>query len=279
MAQVNEKDINAIKDWLAKEPYLPKHMDDIALRKFLFSCNNSLERTKRCIEEFCTTRAYMTEVFCDRDPLSPKLQKAFANTCVTTYLAGVDEILIHKLTSTENFEFYDLIKSFMLQADQWIRLERDTLPENHIIVLDIKEYTLAIISKSNIFYFQKFLIFLLQGMPVRLKQVHVVNCPSYIDYLYGLVKGALPQDIRDLIKFHTDHNGLHQHIDKKYLPSDYGGEAEEMIKQSLKWIEDIKALRKTYLDDTIWKADLSKKAKNGTVDTAMSGSFRALAID
>lgn len=81
--------------------------------------------------------------------------------CVTTYLAGVDEILIHKLTSTENFEFYDLIKSFMLQADQWIRLERDTLPENHIIVLDIKEYTLAIISKSNIFYFQKFLIFLL----------------------------------------------------------------------------------------------------------------------
>lgn len=37
--------------------------------------------------------------------------------------------------------------------------------------------------------------------------------------------------------------------------------------------------RKTYLDDTIWKADLSKKAKNGTVDTAMSGSFRALAID
>lgn len=38
-------------------------------------------------------------------------------------------------------------------------------------------------------------------MPVRLKQVHVVNCPSYYDKLYALVKPALPEEINDLVSF------------------------------------------------------------------------------
>ncbi|KAH9631851.1 hypothetical protein HF086_000929, partial [Spodoptera exigua] len=168
------------------------------IKKFLYSCNSSLERTKKCIQSFCTSRNAMPEVFTDRDPMSPKVQTAFNITSVATYLAGKDEILIHRLEKTENFDFYDCVKSFSLQADQWMTLDRDILPENHIVILDIKVFTLMVVAKSNVFFFQKFVLFLLEAMPVHLTQVHVVNCPSFYEYMYGLVKGALPQHIRDI---------------------------------------------------------------------------------
>ncbi|KAF9412448.1 hypothetical protein HW555_009051 [Spodoptera exigua] len=124
------------------------------IKKFLYSCNSSLERTKKCIQSFCTSRNAMPEVFTDRDPMSPK-----------------------------------------------------------------------------------------EAMPVHLTQVHVVNCPSFYEYMYGLVKGALPQHIRDIIHFHSDHVGLHNHIDKKYLPVEYDGEAESLVEQSQFWVKEISERR------------------------------------
>lgn len=282
MAQVNEKDVTAIKDWLAKEPTLPKNFEDILIKKFLYSCNCSLERTKRCIEDFCTSRANMSEIFIKRDPQSTNLKTAFEITNVATYIAGVDELLIHRLNDPDKFDFYDVLKSFMLQADQWLNLDRETLPENHIVILDIGVYTLMMVARANILYFQRFAIFLLEAMPVRLSQVHVINCPSFYEYMYGLVKGALPQQTRDIIHFHTDHMSLHKYINKKYLPSEYGGDAGSMVEQSLGWIKDINENRKFFLNDDLWKADVSKKVKNGkngAVEATMSGSFRTLAID
>lgn len=281
MTHVDENDVIAIKDWLAKDPSLPKNFEDIMIKKFLYSCNSSLERTKKCILSFCTNRTTMPEVYTNRDPLSPKIQTAFNITSVATYVAGKDEILIHRLEKTENFDFYDCVKSFTLQSDQWMLLERDSLPENHIVILDIKEFTLMLIAKSNVFFFQKFILYLLDAMPVHLTQVHVVNCPSFYEYMYGLIKGALPQNIRDIIHFHTDHMGLHQHIDKKYLPIEYDGEAESLVEQSQFWIKEIYEKRSFYMNDDLWKADVNKKVnkKAAAVDTSMSGSFRTLAID
>ncbi|XP_075979373.1 alpha-tocopherol transfer protein-like [Anticarsia gemmatalis] len=281
MSQVNDRDVEAIRDWLAKEPSLPKTFDDLTLRKFLFSCHCSLERTKNCIEEFCTRRSNMPEVYTNRDPMSKRMQGTFSSINVTTYMAGKDEILIHRMVEiTKDFDFYDCLKAFTVMADNWIELKMDVLPENHIVILDMNLYTLSLVSKINIFYFQKFLLFLLESMPVRLKQVHAVNCPSFYEYLYNLVKPALPDYLVQMIKFHTDPTGLHKYMDKKYLPKEYGGEAESMSDQHATWLNDIYENRKHFMNDDFWKADLSKKPKkNGVETTAMSGSFRTLAID
>ena len=89
------------------------------------------------------------------------LNNSFRNVTSYSARAGTDEILIHRLTDTENFEFYDVVKAFTLLSDQWIRLEKEVLPENHIIVLDIEQITLKIVAKANIFLLQKFIVFLL----------------------------------------------------------------------------------------------------------------------
>lgn len=36
-------------------------------------------------------------------------------------------------------------------------------------------------------------------MPVRVKQVHAVNCPSYYEKLYALIKPVLPAEICNIV--------------------------------------------------------------------------------
>ena len=87
------------------------------------------------------------------------LNSSFRN--VATLNAGVNEILIHRLNDPEKYEFYDILKSFMMQGDNWIMLQKEVLPENHIVIMDIGVYTLKMVARTNIFYFQKFAIYLL----------------------------------------------------------------------------------------------------------------------
>ncbi|KAL0821179.1 hypothetical protein ABMA28_005798 [Loxostege sticticalis] len=280
MPQETNHDLESIREWLAKETYLPQDLDDFMIKKFHHSCYGSLEKTKKCIERFCTTRASLTEVYTNRDPVSLKMQSAFSITSVATYKAGEDEILIHQLDdpTLEKFSFYDILKAFTIQGDYWLK-HHDLFPEGHIIVLDIKDYSLRIIPKVNVMYFRDFLMFLLEGMPVRVKQVHVVNCPSYYDKLYALVKPALPAEICNIITFHSNVQSLQKSIDKKYLPSEYGGDAEGLKDQHQDWIRKIEIERKMFLNDSMWKADLKRKPKSNSVESAMSGSFRTLSID
>ncbi|XP_026331179.1 alpha-tocopherol transfer protein-like, partial [Hyposmocoma kahamanoa] len=217
---------------------------DMMIKKFLHSCYGSLERTKKCIERFCTTRSNMPEVYTCRDPTSDKMKDAFSITNVSTYLAGDNELLIHQLNDPEleKFNYYDVLKSFAIQADYWLKVH-EVFPEGHIIILDIKDYTLKILPKINVLFFKDFLLFLLEGMPVRVKGVHVINCPSYYEMLYGLVKPVLPADIRSLIQFHGTPEGVHKHIDPKYIPEEYGGSASSMTEQHNSWVRDIQKNR------------------------------------
>ncbi|XP_063830099.1 alpha-tocopherol transfer protein-like isoform X2 [Ostrinia nubilalis] len=280
MPQDTNHDLVAIRDWLAKEPYLPQDLDDFMIKKFLHSCYGSLEKTKKCIEKFCTTRSSLTELYTNRDPTSVKMKTAFSITSVVTYKAGADEILIHQLDDPplEKFSFYDILKAFTLQADYWLKVH-DFFPEGHIIVLDIKDYSLRIIPKVNVMYFRDFLIYLLEGMPVRVKQVHAVNCPSYYEKLYALVKPALPAEICNIITFHSNVQSLQKSVDKKYLPAEYGGDAQSMKEQHQFWISKIEEERKMFLNDGMWKADLKLKPKSNAVENVMNGSFRTLSID
>lgn len=81
---------------------------------------------------------------------------------VARYEAGKQEILIHQFEdpNLEKFQYYDLLKSFCIAADLWIK-DQKFLAEGHIIILDLNNYSLRMITKVNIFYFREFLIYLL----------------------------------------------------------------------------------------------------------------------
>ncbi|XP_047505621.1 alpha-tocopherol transfer protein-like [Pieris napi] len=272
------KDVAFIKEWMAKEAYLPRDIDDMLIQKFLHSCYGSLEKTKKCIDRFCSTRSQLSEIYTNRDPQSDSIKTIFSVTRVCAYKAGDDEILIHHYDDPEfeHFAFYDLLKTLTVQADYWINFH-NVFPRGHIVILDMSCFSLKMVPKSNIMYFRDFILFLLEGMPVRVHKVYGINAPSYYDKLYSLVKPVLPAELCNIIHFFHDYESLHKHIDKKYLPVEYGGDAPSTKTENQDWIKRINEQRKMFLDDNLWKADLKMRPKSDC--NAMNGSFRTLSID
>nr|CAD7610682.1 unnamed protein product [Timema genevievae] len=96
-----QRDLQAIREWLNKQPHLPHHidprqrkvvartdwgtsgvkgqtdasLDDARLERFLYGCKFSLERTKTLLDAYYTVRAGVPEFFQDRDPRRSDIQK------------------------------------------------------------------------------------------------------------------------------------------------------------------------------------------------------------
>ncbi|KAL0132814.1 hypothetical protein PUN28_000494 [Cardiocondyla obscurior] len=70
-----DKDLEIIKEWLAKQPHLPKFNDDQRIMTFLRGCKFSLEKCKRKLDMYFTMRAVVPEFFSNRDITRPALQE------------------------------------------------------------------------------------------------------------------------------------------------------------------------------------------------------------
>lgn len=91
-----EKDVLAIREWLARQPHLPKDMgmyieqmsftilidikyptDDQRLKTFLRGCKFSLEKVKKKLDMYYTMRNAVPEFFANRDVSKPELKGLF----------------------------------------------------------------------------------------------------------------------------------------------------------------------------------------------------------
>jgi hypothetical protein len=69
------KDIAIIREWLEKQPHLPKDMDDGRMTTFLRGCKWSIERVKQKLDMYYTMRNAIPEFFADRDASRPESQQ------------------------------------------------------------------------------------------------------------------------------------------------------------------------------------------------------------
>ena len=60
--------------------------------------------------------------------------------------------------------------------------------------------------------------------PLWFHQIHVLNAPRIFNMLFSMAKPFLHQRTTESIIFHDDLKSLHQYVDKKILPKEYGGE-------------------------------------------------------
>ncbi|XP_011877614.1 PREDICTED: alpha-tocopherol transfer protein-like isoform X2 [Vollenhovia emeryi] len=79
--------------------------------------------------------------------------------------------------------------------------------------------------------FAKRIVDLLQeAMPLRIKNIHIVNQPYVFNMVFALFKPFLNEKLKNRIIFHgTDRKSLYQYIPPAYLPSQFGG--TQVLKQ------------------------------------------------
>ncbi|KAK9500834.1 hypothetical protein O3M35_002022 [Rhynocoris fuscipes] len=126
-----------------------------------------------------------------------------------------------------------------------------------------------------------------QSVPMRHKEVHLLNVPSPLKYVYDFARSRLSQKIRDRFNIHGSLAELHSKLDPSVLPKEYGGviPMKQMIDtwkvQLAESRERILALDKMKLLDNrcLLKKDGNNNKGNKNDDLSITGTFRRLEVD
>ncbi|CAK1542170.1 unnamed protein product [Leptosia nina] len=279
-----------LKDWLSKQPHLPHDVEDVLLRRFYLSCHKRLERAKRTIDLFFTLRSAAPDLFCKRDPWSPEIRRVFEITDMLPLPYKTKEnykVFIYRLRDPDldTFNFTDVVKTFFMMIDTRIT-EEDDIPSGEIPIFDAANVSLKFIGKVNLSVLRKYMMYTQEAVPVRLKQVHVINTPSYIGKIFALCKPFLKSEVAKLIKFHEPNTEtLFNDISKEIFPEEYGGSSGSIDQIKRYWIKRMEAKRDWFLEnDKRWVVEEALRPSNCRDDKAdkmrdVPGSFRALALD
>jgi len=67
------------------------------------------------------------------------------------------------------------------------------------------------------------------GVPINVRQIHIVNNHKLINMVYSLIKPFLSKEVQDKILFHgSDVTELHKYVPRVLLPESLGGEAGDL---------------------------------------------------
>ncbi|XP_011871185.1 PREDICTED: alpha-tocopherol transfer protein-like [Vollenhovia emeryi] len=289
--EMRKQDIRALREWLSKQPHLPKHIDDGKLETFIFNCKNNIERCKLILERYYTVRTTMPEFFAARDPLSQDIQNCFNMSDYFILPLLTEEgrrvtILRLRDTNIEKFSFQAMARRILMVLDIYL-MEEVCL--SNIIVIDLEGYSMAHFAKCvpTQSIVRRAMLAVLDSMPLRLSNIYFLNAPSFmvnvINIFYPLLKKKLINKFRF---FNGGGEELHAYMNKDILPNEWGGKAGTFQELRAAWQEKIEKNRDWFLSDeklsrTNEKARLPE-SKVSCLEIELEGtqgSFRKLNID
>ncbi|MBQ5154034.1 hypothetical protein EGM85_12340 [Macrococcus caseolyticus] len=139
------------------------------------------------------------------------------------------------------------------------------------------------LSKLNPIVIKKAEVLCTEGIGTKIKGIHILNAPPFIDKLVFLLKQALREKVANRVHVHNSYEDLHKHIPRDMLPKDYGGDEQSVSKLCDQWKEQlrteeakkkIKSLEKMVSDESKRQTSKFNEEYMG-----MPESFRKLTVD
>ncbi|GLV38428.1 uncharacterized protein CBL_13021 [Carabus blaptoides fortunei] len=278
------EDVKSLMAWAEKQPHLPK-ISELEIILFLHSCYYSQEAAKTTIDNYYTCRTHCPEFFTNRVP-DAALQTAI-NTGLYYILPGCNSdghrVIYCRLVDIDptKYVFSEQLKLFTMIVDTWL-LQEGTMP-GHIIVFDMEGVSFGHLTKLGLMTMKKYMYYLQEAMPVRLKGLHFIHVVPFMDKILAIMKPFMKKELMDVLHLHTEGmDSFYKFVPKKCLPKDMQGEAPS-IEDMHKFMEkDIKGNADYFKQEEKQRVDETKrpgKAKNAGDLFGMEGTFKKLAID
>ncbi|KAL0266539.1 UNVERIFIED_CONTAM: hypothetical protein PYX00_009049 [Menopon gallinae] len=278
-----DEDIKLLRVWLEQQPHLPP-LTDGHLYLFLHSNYYDLENTKDTIEAYFTIRTTSPELFSNKSPFAKGVKAVLDVAELVPVKKTTPEgyrVLMYRLVDYDasKLQFNEALKTFFLFND--IRLSEDGLSNGYVVIFDMKGVSLSHLTKINLSSIRKFMSYIQEGHPARLKGVHVINAVAFMDKILALIKPLMKSGLIKLLTIHgSDLTNLFKEVPQEILPKDYGGEAEPM---SVLHAEHRKMMESKYEkwieEEECFKMDESKRPKSSKKQCILTNSFKSLAID
>ncbi|XP_066142221.1 clavesin-1 isoform X2 [Euwallacea fornicatus] len=117
-------------------------------------------------------------------------------------------------------------------------LEPETQVCGAVVIFDMDGLSLSQTTKFTPAFAARIVEWLQDSVPVRIKNIHVVNQPYIFKIVFALFKPFLREKLRSRIIFHgTDRKSLHKYIDPQCLAECYGGTLDLPRIDGHQWLE------------------------------------------
>ncbi|XP_018896250.2 retinaldehyde-binding protein 1 [Bemisia tabaci] len=279
-------DVEHLKEWISKEPHLPRVSDEQWLAEFLYHNKFSLEKAKRKLEAYYSLRTKYPEILRNRNPtaeefsrLRRSLKLAFAHKPMrdgsVVFFFGLDPdgnpkdldgTTFMKLV----FMFGDLV---LLRGEQGRR--------NLVAVVNYKNCTYQHLLKLMTVGAKIAEIFV-GAYTERIKAIHCINVPSFALKPIEFMMKCFPSKLVERMQIHTgsvSSASFSEHVDEDVLCSDFGGSGPPLAQLEQKTFEEMEKYRNWFQEqDNICSDESLRRNKNSEIDK-MRGSFRRLEVD
>lgn len=241
--ELKKDEVLKLMEWCKRQPHLPT-LTELEIIIYFHSCYNSFATTQSCIDTSLTIRTHCPEFFANRDVLGKDVV-AQMNLMLFTPLPGLTpdgyKPIYAKLTDSDSSQFVyaDALKLYIMISDLCIMDEGTA--NGYIIVMDMSGVTFGHLAKLGILTMKKFMMYLQEGMPVRLKGLHFINTVSFMDKILALMRPFMKKELMDVMQLHTTVESFKKNVFPEQLPNDYGGTAgtfDELREKSYNHIND-----------------------------------------
>ncbi|XP_062139678.1 alpha-tocopherol transfer protein-like [Drosophila sulfurigaster albostrigata] len=278
-----------VREWFEANPNLPEKIHPIVLRRFLKCMDYDVKKTKALIELNYNLRNKNTNIYIDRDLDDEKTAQALKASDLVL-LPGVtperhkllffrmvdydprsrnteQEAKVFFMVSDTRFTEPDIPLDIdtNLDADEVQRMSDQAdadIADGDIHIVDINGYTMRHLAYVSIFVLRVQMKFLQEAYPSRLKAVHIINCPSFLDRMMAMMKPFIREEILQLMHYHTEGlDSLYEKIPRDMLPNEYGGKAGSMTELKAQWIQNMKEKTPYLRDDKYWRITSATKSR------------------
>ncbi|KAL6428452.1 hypothetical protein ACFW04_008608 [Cataglyphis niger] len=272
--ELKEADIQMLREWCEKQPHLPK-ISNSELALFLHSNYYRLEPTKTTIDTFFTVRTHVPEFFCNRDLINNKELKKAKQIVTSQILEGTTKdgykIIYGRLLDSEpsHFVYNDTMKLLNMVIDLWLYTQGTC--NGHVILFDMKNVSFGHVGRLSPMGLKKFLYYLQDGLPVRLKGFHFMNASPVIDVILNMMRPFMKKQLMDMFHMHTTNDTLEKFVPLEVLPNE-AGEIKK-LEDHVAWFQEEET------NHRVNEALRPGKAKTATDLFGVEGSFKKLEID
>ncbi|XP_059619779.1 alpha-tocopherol transfer protein-like [Phlebotomus argentipes] len=235
-------------------PGVPTNITDKQLALFLNACG-TVDETRKVIKIYYEARRNSPELFAERDPTRSDIQKCLQ--CQDYFYLPLTpkgyHVTFHRLSDYKisSYFFENAIKTHFMMIDTC--LSKQGPRPGLIFLFDMKGVSLGHLTRVRISTIRKFFHYLQEGLPAKLRAIHVLNVVSFFDKVLALVKPFMKAEIFNMMHLHTSNMDWEEfyekHIPKSCLPSDFGGDCPSVAEMHEAFKKEVMDLRDYFVSD------------------------------
>ncbi|KAJ8960510.1 hypothetical protein NQ318_013794 [Aromia moschata] len=167
-------------------------------------------------------------------------------------------------------------------------IEDQDLADGEIPIFDMKNFTVRHLTKIVLPVVKKYMVYSQEAHPMKLKQVHLLNAPPFLDRFMGIMRPFLKSEVAKMSQIvFVPTCPIQRHCTIIYRETScrksMGGTGGKIPELKKEWYEKVMKNRDYLIDSSRWRVNESlRPAENNNREKqlfGMEGSFRTLSID